>query len=99
MRDNDFGGSKMRDRDRDRDNDRDDDLNFKKFHRKKCKFCISKVRYVDYKDLATLKQYTTERGKILSARITGNCARHQRQMAGAIKNTRVAALMPFVAGK
>ena len=71
-------------------------ISFRKFHRKKCKFCINKVSYIDYKDVSILKQYTTERGKILSARITGNCARHQRQMASAVKNARVAALMPFV---
>ena len=71
-------------------------LSFRKFQRKKCKFCINKVSYIDYKDVGMLKQYTTEKGKILSARITGNCARHQRQMASSVKNARVAALMPFV---
>ena len=74
-----------------------DGLSFKKFSRKKCRFCINKVKYIDYKDISTLKSFTTERGKILSARITGNCARHQRQLASAIKNARLAALMPFVA--
>lgn len=82
----------MRDRDRD-----DSGISFRKFSRKKCRFCINKVKYIDYKDLATIKPFTTERGKILSARITGNCARHQRQLAGAVKNARAAALMPFVA--
>jgi len=72
-------------------------VNLKKFSKKKCKFCVNKVKYIDYKDVATLRQYTTERGKILSARTTGNCAKHQRQLARAIKNARIAALMPFVA--
>jgi small subunit ribosomal protein S18 len=73
------------------------DLNFRKFQKKKCKFCINKVGYIDYKDLGALRQFTTERGKILGSRITGNCAKHQRQLAADIKNARVVALMPFVA--
>jgi small subunit ribosomal protein S18 len=77
--------------------ERDNKLSFKRFHKKKCKFCINKVEYIEYKDVASLRQFTTERGKILSGRITGNCARHQRQLANAIKNARIAALMPFVA--
>ncbi len=72
-------------------------VNLKKFNKKKCKFCVNKVSYIDYKDIGTLKQFTTERGKILSARATGTCAKHQRQLARAIKNARIAALMPFVA--
>ena len=76
--------------------DRRSSISFRKFHRKKCRFCVNKVAYIDYKDVATLSQFTSERGKILSSRITGNCARHQRQLAGAIKNSRGAALMPFV---
>ena len=71
-------------------------ITFKKYQKRKCKFCVNKIKYVDYKDLSSLRSFTTERGKMLSGRITGNCARHQRQLASAIKNARIAVLMPFV---
>lgn len=72
--------------------------NLKKgFGRKKvCKFCVDSVEHVDYKDIQRLKFYTTERGKILPARISGVCARHQRQLATAVKRAREAALMPYL---
>nr|WP_237255969.1 30S ribosomal protein S18 [Gracilinema caldarium] len=66
------------------------------FKKKVCKFCTQKQK-IDYKDADTLRRYTTERGKILPRRITGTCAKHQRELAVAIKRARIIALLPFVA--
>lgn len=63
--------------------------------RKVCAFCVDKIETIDYKDVARLKRFITERGKILPRRITGNCARHQRQLTVAIKRARNLALLPF----
>jgi len=63
--------------------------------RKVCNFCIDKAKSVDYKDVAKLSKYITERGKILPRRVTGNCAKHQRQVTEAIKRARNVALMPY----
>ena len=60
-----------------------------------CSFCVDKVSAVDYKETARLKRFITERGKILPRRISGNCARHQRQLTVAIKRARHIALIPF----
>ncbi|MBU4343008.1 MAG: 30S ribosomal protein S18 [Candidatus Omnitrophica bacterium] len=68
----------------------------KKFFRKKtCKFCEDKVKAIDYKDAAKLRRFITEKGKILPSRMTGNCAKHQRHTAAAIKRARQIALLPF----
>ncbi len=64
--------------------------------RKVCRFCAEKVRDVDYKQIQILRTFTTDTGKILSARITGNCASHQRQLTRAIKRARNLALLPYV---
>lgn len=71
----------------------------KKFFRrkKKCRFCKDKVAKIDYKDVNTIRRMVTERGKILPSRITGTCARHQRQLTTAIKRARHLAFLPFVA--
>ncbi|MEJ5189221.1 MAG: 30S ribosomal protein S18 [Breznakiellaceae bacterium] len=66
------------------------------FKKKVCKFCAQKAA-IDYKDADTLRRYTTERGKILPRRITGTCAKHQRELSTAIKRARILALLPFVA--
>jgi len=67
------------------------------FGRKKvCRFCAEKNALVDFKDQATLKYFVTERGKIIPRRISGNCAKHQRQVAVAIKRSRGLALIPYV---
>ncbi|MEW8977824.1 MAG: 30S ribosomal protein S18 [Symbiobacterium sp.] len=63
--------------------------------RRVCSFCVDKIEHVDYKDAARLRRYITERGKILPRRISGNCARHQRQLTVAIKRARIMALLPF----
>ncbi len=64
------------------------------FKKKVCKFCTKKLT-IDYKDVDTLRRFTTEMGKILPRRITGTCAKHQRQLARAIKRARILALLPF----
>lgn len=63
--------------------------------RKVCRFCADKELKINYKDARGLSQFVTERGKITPSRITGNCARHQRLLAVAIKRARIAALLPF----
>ncbi len=65
--------------------------------RKVCNFCVEKAQSIDYKDVAKLKKYLTESGKILPRRMTGVCARHQRELAVAIKRARQMALIPYVA--
>lgn len=65
--------------------------------RKVCTFCVDKVEHIDYKDVAKLRRFITERGKILQRRISGNCAKHQRQVTVAIKRARNIALLPFTA--
>lgn len=64
--------------------------------KKKCKFCQEKIEKVDYKDVSRLKKHLTEKGKLISSRITGNCATHQRKLALAVKRARNVALVPYV---
>lgn len=69
----------------------------KRFQRRKfCRFCADKMPFIDYKDTRTLKNYMTERGKILSRKLTGTCSRHQRELTIAIKRARNIALLPFM---
>jgi small subunit ribosomal protein S18 len=63
--------------------------------RKVCRFCADKNASIDYKDPQTLKHFITDRGKIIPRRISGNCAKHQRKIALAVKRARMVALMPF----
>lgn len=63
--------------------------------RKVCQFCVDQIKEADYKDTGRLQKFLTDRGKILPRRITGNCARHQRQVTIAIKRARQIALMPY----
>jgi len=63
--------------------------------RKVCRFCVDKAPFIDYKDIKTLRFFITERGKILPRRISGNCARHQRDVTVAIQRGRNIALLPF----
>lgn len=65
--------------------------------RKVCVFCVDKVDSIDYKDTAKLRRFVSEKGKIVPRRISGNCAKHQRQLTEAIKRARHIALLPFVA--
>jgi small subunit ribosomal protein S18 len=64
--------------------------------RKVCRFCADKTLGIDYKDSKGLRQFITERGKIIPRRITGTCAKHQRILTVAIKQARTIALLPFV---
>jgi len=64
--------------------------------RAKCRFCRENTTYIDYKDTQTLQKLTTTRGKMLSRKRSGNCAKHQRQAARALKRARFLALMPYV---
>ncbi|CCZ20135.1 MAG TPA: 30S ribosomal protein S18 [Clostridiales bacterium] len=64
--------------------------------KKVCVFCAEKVENIDYKDVARLRKFTSERAKILPRRITGTCAKHQRELTEAIKRARHVALLPFI---
>ena len=64
--------------------------------KKVCIFCVDKVDFVDYKDSAKLRKFISERGKILPRRISGTCAKHQRDLNTAIKRARQVALLPYV---
>ena len=98
-------GGGDRDRDRDRDGggrgggaggDDEKRGGGRGFGRKKvCRFCAEKNAQVDFKDQATLKYFVTERGKIIPRRISGNCAKHQREVAVAIKRARGLAMLPY----
>lgn len=63
--------------------------------RKVCSFCVDKIESIDYKAVNKLTRYITERGKIIPRRISGNCAKHQRQLTKAIKRARQIALLPY----
>jgi len=64
--------------------------------RKVCRYCADKNVHVDFKDQSALKYFVTERGKIIPRRISGNCAKHQREVAKAIKRSRGLALIPYL---
>jgi len=66
------------------------------YHRRKvCRYCADSSLVIDYKDPRTLRLFTTERGKIIPRRISGNCAKHQRMVTMAIKRARNIALLPY----
>ena len=67
----------------------------RKGRNKVCSFCVDKVESIDYKDVAKLNKYTSDRAKILPRRVTGTCAKHQRELTTAIKRARHVALMPY----
>ncbi len=69
---------------------------FRRPRRKVCAFCVDKIKRIDYKDHQRLREYVSDRGKILKSRMTGNCIRHQRKLAAAVKRARQVALLPFV---
>jgi len=73
---------------------REDKKYFRKTRRKVCGFCVDKVIMIDYKDVGKIRKFVNEKGKILSRRITGNCAKHQRMITSAVKRARVIALLP-----
>ena len=65
--------------------------------KKVCIFCADKVQFIDYKDSNKLRKFISERGKILPRRMTGTCAKHQREVQIAIKRARNVALLPYIA--
>lgn len=67
----------------------------RKGRKKVCVFCVEKVDEIDYKDVTRLKRFVSERSKILSRRVTGTCAKHQRELTTAIKRARHLALLPY----
>lgn len=67
----------------------------RKAKKKVCAFCVDKTMYIDYKDTAKLRRFVSERSKIQPRRITGTCAKHQRQLTQAIKRARHVALLPY----
>ena len=69
----------------------------KRQKKKVCIFCKEKIEYVDFKDVGLLKKFVSERGKIRSRRVSGNCSQHQRDVATAVKNAREMALLPYSA--
>ncbi|MBP3696734.1 MAG: 30S ribosomal protein S18 [Clostridia bacterium] len=67
----------------------------KKGRRKVCSFCVDKVECIDYKDVNKLNKFTSDRAKILPRRVTGTCAKHQRELTTAIKRARQIALLAY----
>ncbi len=63
--------------------------------KKICRFCSDKIEDIDYKDVKRLEMFIRERGKLVSSRVTGNCAKHQRRLTEAVKKARFVALLPY----
>ncbi len=101
----DFGEGGPRRGGRGRDRDRDEEGGGRRGpggrrmrpRRKVCAFCVDKVKRIDYKEHQRLRDFVSDRGKILKSRMTGTCMKHQRKLSGAIKRARQVALLPFVA--
>ena len=68
----------------------------RKSRKKVCAFCMDKIENIDYKDVPRLKRYLSDRAKISPRRVTGTCARHQRQLTVAVKRARHLAFLPYV---
>ena len=68
----------------------------RKGRKKVCSFCVDKIESIDYKDAGKLRKFVSERSKILPRRVTGTCARHQRELTTAIKRARHIALLPYI---
>jgi len=79
---------------------RDQDFRRRRFvqRRKFCRFCEDRKLEADYKDAKVLRSFMTDMGKIISRRMTGNCASHQREVTVAIKRARNIAILPFLTG-
>jgi len=76
--------------------ERNDRPNRRKSRKKICHFCVDRIHDIDYKDVARLRKFISERAKILPRRVTGTCASHQRKLTIAIKRSRHIALLPYV---
>ena len=75
--------------------ERDNRRGGRKGRKKVCAFCVDKIDVIDYKDISRLRRFISERAKILPRRVTGTCARHQRELTIAIKRARYLALIPY----
>ena len=75
--------------------ERDNRRGGRKGRKKVCAFCVDKVDVIDYKDISRLRRFISERAKILPRRVTGTCARHQRELTVAIKHARYLSLLPY----
>ena len=94
-----FGGRRGGDREERGEHGGDERGGGRGFGRRKvCRFCADKALKVDYKDQQALKYFLTERGKIIPRRISGNCAKHQREVATAVKRARMLAILPYTSG-
>ena len=94
------GGGRDRGGDREGREDRDGEGGGRRFGRRRvCRFCADNAIPIDFKDTSTLKYFTSERGKIIPRRISGNCQKHQKSVARAIKQARNVALLPYVSSK
>ena len=78
------------------ENEKNDRAMHRKARKKVCHFCFDRVEDIDYKDVARLRKFISERAKILPRRVTGTCAAHQRELTTAIKRARQIALLPYV---
>ena len=78
------------------ENEKNDRVMHRKVCKKVCHFCVDRVEAIDYKDVARLRKFISERAKILPRRVTGTCAAHQRELTTAIKRARQIALLPYV---
>lgn len=78
---------------------RRNDVSSRRVKKKVCQFCQEKVEYIDWKDVGMLRRYMSDRGKIRARRVSGNCPRHQREVAVAIKSAREMALLPYVGNR
>lgn len=96
-KDRDRGGDRDRDRDREREPNLGEATGFRRGRRRGCGFCSDESLAIDYKDPQALKYFITERGKVVPRRISGACAKHQRELTLAIKRSRNIALLPFTA--
>jgi len=75
---------------------KDKDAEFGIVRKKFCRFCVEKIKKIDYKDTKRLERFITERGKVVSRRISGNCAGHQRKLNRAVKIAKYISLLPFI---
>ena len=75
--------------------ERDNRRGGRKGRKKVCAFCVDKIDVIDYKDISRLRRFVSERAKILTRRVTGTCARHQRELTVAIKRARYLSLLPY----
>lgn len=78
------------------DNTAERPMRYRRPRKKVCAFCVDKNATIDYKDVAKLRRFISERGKIVPRRVTGTCAQHQRELTTAIKRARHLALLPYV---